>query len=993
MRKIITSLMAVALAVSVYAASPTSRESMRRGEELFSAGKFNEAQRELAQAGEDPTLTAAERQRVECYIALCSIEQGEPQASVLLNDFLAKYPNSVYDNEMRFAAACMAYKQSDYQTALDRFAAVERVDKARIDEYEFKAGHSKFVVGRTDEAYEQLGRVVAKSDYAPHACYYRAYIDYSRGELDRAKEAFRSIADQEAYSALVPFYLLQIEFQQENYRYVVENCDELIARATPARRAEIERTAAESWFRLGDFGRTISYLESYSQNGGTMAREEQYLMGYALYRSAHYQRAADYLQSVCSGDDALTQNAAYHLGDCRLMLNDKTRAMQSMALASSMNYDKHIEEDALFNYGKLQFELGGGQFNEAINILTRYIDTYPQSERVIEARECLVAAYYNSKNYDAAYAAIKQMRDPDNNIKSALQKISYFRALERLNEGDTASAKALLEESLANRYNAKYTALAGFWQGEILLGEGKYKEAAVKFNRYLQLAPKSEPEYEKAYYNLGYANLHAGNRSQARSNFDSFLWLHKAQDQFRADALNRKGDILYAQRSFDQAIEAYNQSASIASSERDYALYQRAIVLGLNDKTAAKIEALRSIVRSGEGRYADRAAYELGRTYVSQERYKEGADALNDFIDRFPRSELFVQALVDLGLVYQNLGDNDQAMECYKQVMSSAPKSSQARDALAGLRGIYVDNNDVGGYFAYAQKAGIETDMSALQRDSLTYVAAQRLYTSGKLDKAATAMTAYVKEFPKGVYQADALYYRSDCYTRLDRRSEAIASLLELTSLPANDYTQRGTERLASLADAERRYDVAADAYLALSALSTDAKKQSSAVSGYIRATINTADDNRILAMSERVERIASVEATPLREARYARARALERADRAQEAMALYKVLATEPKSREGAEAAYRLIEADYKAGRVVQAEEAIYALSDSQTTHNYWLARAFLTLGDIYRDKGDDFQARATYQSIVDGYSPADDGIVAEARERIANLKPEQTN
>lgn len=985
--------MAVALAVSVFAASPTSRESMRRGEEFFSAGKFNEARRELVGVVDDHSLTPAERQRVECYIALCSIELGEEQAAVLLDNYLSKYPHSVYDNEIRFAAACMAYKQGDYQTALDRFAAVRRIEDARRDEYEFKAGHAKFAVGRTSEAYEQLARVAEKSEYAPHARYYMSYIDYSNGRLDSAKEGFRSIADEEAYSALVPFYLLQIEFQQDNYRYVVENCDALIARATPARRAEIERTAAESWFRLGDYGRTINYLESYAQNGGTMAREEQYLMGYALYRSAYYQRAADYLQSVCGVEDALTQNAAYHLGDCRLKLNDKTRAMQSMALASAMPFDKAVAEDALFNYGKLQYELGGGQFNEAINILTRYIDTYPSSERVTEARECLVAAYYNSKNYDAAYTAIKQMRNPDNNIKSALQKISYFRALERLNEGDTQAAKKLLDESLANSYNAKYTALAGFWQGEILLGEGKYKEAAVKFNRYLKLAPKSEPEYEKAYYNLGYANLHAGNRSQARSNFDSFLWLHKAKDQFRADALNRKGDILYAQRSFDQAIEAYNQSAAIASPERDYALYQRAIVLGLNDKTAAKIEALRSIVRSGEGRYADRAAYELGRTYVSQERYKEGADALNSFVKSYPRSELYVQALADLGLVYQNLGDSDRAMECYKKVLSEAPKSSQARDALAGLRGIYVDNNDVGGYFAYAQKAGIETDMSILQRDSLTYVAAQRLYTSGKLEKAAAAMTSYISEFSEGTYQADALYYRSDCYSRLNRRSEAIASLMELTSMSANDYTLRGTERLASLADAERRYDVAADAYLALSALTTDAKKQSAAVTGYVRATINTADDERILAMSERVERIAVVEATPLREARYARAKALERADRTQEAMALYKVLAAEPKSREGAEAAYRLIEADYKAGRVVAAEDAIYALSDSQTTHNYWLARAFLTLGDIYRDKGDDFQARATYQSIVDGYSPADDGIVDEARKRIANLKPVQMN
>ena len=39
------------------------------------------------------------------------------------------------------------------------------------------------------------------------------------------------------------------------------------------------------------------------------------------------------------------------------------------------------------------------------------------------------------------------------------------------------------------------------------------------------------------------------------------------------------------------------------------------------------------------------------------------------------------------------------------------------------------------------------------------------------------------------------------------------------------------------------------------------------------------------------------------------------------------------------------------------------------------------------YVKKGDNFQARATWQSVADGYSPADDGIVDEAKARIAKL------
>lgn len=103
--------------------------------------------------------------------------------------------------------------------------------------------------------------------------------------------------------------------------------------------------------------------------------------------------------------------------------------------------------------------------------------------------------------------------------------------------------------------------------------------------------------------------------------------------------------------------------------------------------------------------------------------------------------------------------------------------------------------------------------------------------------------------------------------------------------------------------------------------------------------------------------------------------------------MDIFKTLSAEVKSAEGAEARYRMIEAEYKAKHYDKAENMVYAFSDSKTPQNYWLAKAFILLGDIYMSRGDSFQARATYQSVVDGYSPADDGIVEEAKSKIAKM------
>ena len=101
-------------------------------------------------------------------------------------------------------------------------------------------------------------------------------------------------------------------------------------------------------------------------------------MGFSLYRTARYPEAVEFLRKACGAEDALTQNASYHLADCYLRAGDKQAAMQSFAMAADDKLDPAIAEDALFNYGKLQYELGGGAFNGAINLYARYHNSYPE---------------------------------------------------------------------------------------------------------------------------------------------------------------------------------------------------------------------------------------------------------------------------------------------------------------------------------------------------------------------------------------------------------------------------------------------------------------------------------------------------------------------------------------------------------------------------------------------------------------------------------------
>ncbi|MDR2894892.1 MAG: tetratricopeptide repeat protein, partial [Alistipes sp.] len=352
--------------------------------------------------------------------------------------------------------------------------------------------------------------------------------------------------------------------------------------------------------------------------------------------------------------------------------------------------------------------------------------------------------------------------------------------------------------------------------------------------------------------------------------------------------------------------------------------------------------------------HVEAATYELGRYLISRDRYADGAKILAEFTGRYPGSALVLPALSNLGLAHLNMGDRTRSMEYYKTIVERAPYSREARDAMASIRGLYVDAGDVDGYLAYARAAGVSTDVGEVQRDSLTFAAAERIYLSGETERAIPALENYINGDARGQYIPTALGYLSGLYFAAERYAEA------------------------------------ADTYLKVWNLIGDESAAHKAVEGYVDSTIATEDPERISAASERVAKQSWIGAGEpvLRKIRFAAAGVLRDQGETDAATVIYRELAGDVRTVEGAESAYRVIEHLYNSGETRAAEEAVFALSQAGTPHGYWLGRAFLTLGDIYVGEGDTFQARATLQSIVDGYTPEDDGIVAAAKERIANLK-----
>lgn len=994
MRKICCLLVALlTVAVAQAAALNSLDRALARGRELYDFGRWADARHAFTEASRQLAPTdLAHQEEVAYYLAACAVELGSADAEQALRNFMRDYPGSTFNNEVRFALGSYHCARGDMAQARQAFAACDykALSRSQRERYDLRMGYAAFSEKNYSEAYAYFNRMADESPYADHATYYRAYIDYAEERLPQAKSGFQQLTTSDAYGELAPYYLLQIEFREGNYQYVVDQGEPLAARAAGERKAELERVLAEAWFHLENYEQSLAHLDRYRAAVESTDRDTDYLYGFSLYRLTRYEEAQEWLRKACGPTDALTQNASYHLADCHLRMGQKREAMQAFALATDQSLDAAIAEDALFNYAKLQYELGGGLFNGAIQLLNRYVQSYPNSKRLPEARQLLIAAYYNSRDYDAAYRAIKSMPSTDAELRTALQKIVYFRGLEAYKAGDRAAARRYMNETASLQVSPRYTSLASFWLGELEYTDGNYEQAITRYENYLRRAPRTEREYRFAWYNLGYCHLAQDRTAEAERALNNFLTLHTSRDRYRNDALNRLGDVAYAERRFDAAVKQYDKVVATGGAGSDYAAFKRAQTLGVLGRNSQQQQALRQIIRGAKSPYVEEASYELAASYMRGANYREAATQYEQFVERYPNSQRRLSVVKEMGLAYLNLGDNQRALAAYEEVVKAAPQSQTGREALQTIREIYLSEGNAEGYFAYAEKSGMEQDLSTFSRDSLSFVAAQKLYLADRRDDAERSLRSYLKSYPKGSYRADALYYLADCYLRDEQHEEAIPVLTELADLGTAEHTLKALRSLSKLTWEGQHYAEAATAARKLFDVSDDAAEREEAMLRYVRATIATNDKEALSKMAtDVISQKSVVSATALREAQFAWAEQLRGDGKAEAAHRLYKELAEEVSTREGSAAAYYVIEHDYKggAGDLDATEKAIFAFSEREP-RAYFLAKAYLLLGDLYVQRGDPFQARATYQSVADGYSPADDGIVEEAKARIAKLK-----
>ena len=915
------------------------------------------------------------RINAEYYSAVCAIELYNKDGAYRLDQFAKKHPTNSRINLVNFQLGKLSHQERKYKQAIEYFELVDDSELSANEkhEYYFKFGYSYFKRDDFDNAEALFQKVAsASSKYRSPAEYYLAHLSYVKGDYDLALQRFEALNDDPNFKSVAPYYVVQILFLQEKYTEVIQMAPGLMENATEKRKAELMKVLGESFFLTGDYIKALPYLEEYhGGNHRAMDRNDNYSLGFCYYVAENYDKAETYLQKVTATEDALAQYAYYYLGVCYLENGQKQFAANAFNSASKKPFDREIREDALFKQAQLAFEMSSDPYSEAVNALKAYLVAYPDSKRSDEAYNFLFNISVSTRNFLDARDALEHIQVKGADYKKNYQKLSYYQGIDLFNQLNYEEAIDAFKRAIEYNTDKQIELESLFWMAESFYRQENYWGAKKYYLEFLA-APKATKLslYNMANYNLGYAYFKKDEYNGAIFYFKDFIKnVSNEKPVLVADAYLRLGDSWFINKNYDNAIEFYNNAIKLNAVDVDYAMLKKSRALGVLQRYPEQIQNLKMLAKT----YPNSASigevyYELADAYLLTNDKENALLNFKKVASDFPNSSFAVKSRLKSGLIYYNSGMNDLAINTFKGVVTDFPATPESKEALGSLRNIYVELGKVDEFLAYTDGLAFAS-VSASEQDSLMYASAENLYMDENYTAALPAFGNYVQKFPEGAFQLNARFFLAECQVKEGLVPEALLNYEYVIEKPRSEFTESSLLKAADLTYELSNYSTSLIYFTQLEKTAEVKSNIMEAWYGQMKCNYELDKFAEAVPVATKLLEAEKISDEMKLEAMIIKANSLLKSGDVLLAKSQYKEIKAFSQGEAGAEAQFNIALIEFTMSDLDKAEAEVFELVNNFSAYDYWVARGFILLADIYVKKDNLFQAQQTLQSIIENY------------------------
>lgn len=953
--------------------------------QLFSASLYDNS-RLLNQNLNEEQQKSAELQR-----AMSALQLGSPDGPGLMKSYILDHGNHPSVTSAGLYLGDHFFYKKNYREAIEGYALVNPngLNEANKADVLFKQGYAYFQLKNYGQAAPFFDQAkVLNQAISPDANYYSGFIAMVTGNSSKAIVDLQAAGKSSFYATKVPYLISALYYQEGNYDQVIGYAEPLLASGQNLDRKEtIHLYLAEAYYANKNFAYAAKNYDAFiNAKKGTLSREEVYKAGISFFETGNFQRATDYLKVSASATDEIGQSSSYYLGHAYLKSENYQFATTSFQAASKSNFNKKIQEESLFNFAKTNLQKGS--FQVAISALDEYLETYPSGKNKEEAETLLSEALINSSDYLRALDQMDKIRNKSPRIQSAYQKVAYYQAMVYYRDQKNKLALNLLDKSQTFPIDKDLLLETHFWKAEIQAAEGSLPQSIRAYEAVKAMNPAStHPFLIKTHYGLGYAYFNSKNYPKAEEQFRLYTEKLRAakEKQSYDDALLRLGDCQYVQKKFAEASATFQRAITESTSGIDYAYYRLAVVQNFQSRNSEALSQLDRLISGFPGSlHLEDAMYLRGQIYLEEVNYREASSAFSQLITGRPNSPFVPFALEGRAVSNFSQQNYDQTIADYKSILDKHPNAQNSETALKGLQetlALQGRSAEFGDYLAKYKSS----NPGGGNVQSLEYEAAKSLYLDKNYAQAARAFESYLRSYPQSAQRPDALYFAGDAFLQAGDQERGLSYFRMLEKEPASPLRVRAMFKIGQIEMANKNY-AAAIPYLETASQNARNKvEEAEAVQGLMIASFATLKFQPSISYAERLMTLDGFVAESTPTAMLTKAKAQRELNQKPLAEETLRDLANRYKTIQGAEGVYLLAFSLQERGEVAKSNDVIFENSGPFADFDYWYGKMFLLLADNYLKTGEDFQAKATLESIVERSTNSE--IKAEAQAKLKNL------
>lgn len=955
---------------------------------------YNNKQYQAAQSMFDKVKDATNNEQLEAdctyYYANCAVRLNQINADALIEDFVEKYPTSTKRNSAFMDVADYYFDNGKYSYARKWYDKVEErnIDRSERDKFSFNYGYSLYSTKDQTEALKYLNRVVNSKEYGSQAKYYIGFMAYEGDDYDRANQYFEQVSDNEKYKEKLSYYQADLNFKLGKFEKAIELAQAQMKKSNPSEKSELSKIIGESYFNLQKYKEAIPYLTAYNGVKGKWNNTDYYQLGYAYYKQNDFEKAISEFNKIVGGDNSVAQNAYYHLGESYVNLDKKQEALNAFRNASQMDYDLKIQEDAWLNYAKISYEIGN-PYQSVPQVLTGYLNKYPQTSNKAEIETLLIDSYITSKNYKEALKLLEGKNSFENKV--AFQKVAFYRGVEVYNDGDYKAAKALFERAIKEPRDPKFTARATFWNAESDYNLTDFDEALIGFRQFKQNNEAAKtPEIANIDYNLGYTYFKLKNYPKAVEHFKVYINQEK-EDKLRLnDAYLRLGDSYFVSSDYKDAITAYDKAIALKQIETDYADFQKSMSYGYIGQGNTKIKALNDFINKyPKSALRDDAMYEVANSYVKSNENNKAIAMYDRLIAEYKNSVFNSKSVLRQGLIYYNSGQNEQALTKFKNVAKNYPSSEEAVQAVATARLIYIDLGRVAEYAAWAKTLDY-VEVSDVELDNTTYLAAEKQYLENKTDNAIKLFNGYLTQFPNGMNALKSHFYLAEMYSKKSLPENAQPHYEFVISKPKSEYTEQAMVKLSETYLNHSQWNKAIPLLKQLESEADYPQNILYAQSNLMNAYYQQEKYDDAERYAEKVLSSSKLDNKVKSDAQIIIARSAIKTGNDAKAKTAYANVEKIATGLLAAEALYYNAYFKNKEGHYEASNTTAQKLAKDYSSYKYYSAKGLVLMAKNFYALKDAFQATYILESVISNFPEFDD-VVKEAQTQLNSIKAQE--